>query len=299
MQCYSQGLTPFPTCMSCHPCAGPHHPRLSAQRGRSSLAAPTPAIVSSSGPGVVWGQLPHLRHPHHLQWGWLSLSWTGLEPPAGLPGSQGVEQRQSWELRWERFGQRRLWSPENLTGKLSPDQDLQTKEGGGSQLLHLQLCSISVSHRSTYFWLQHKQKGSFPSQGIPSLHCWKSKRGWMHGVPRDSQWNHAKAVHIITKARNNLQANKDLPRPRVSPPQSPLWMLLKPSECPTCCHEPSRLHWYHGDVLSHRGLAVWCQLLWLGVWVHGDTSGQGHRGGDCQQGRVVGGSQAAALLCGQ
>lgn len=148
MQCYSQGLTPLCTCMSCHPCAGPHHPRLSAQRGRSSLAAPTPAIVSSSGPGVVWGQLPQ---PHHLQQGWLSLSWTGLEPPAVLPGNQGVAQRQSWELRWERSGQRQLWSPENLTGKLSPDQDLQSKEDGGSQLLHLQLCPTSLSHRSIYF----------------------------------------------------------------------------------------------------------------------------------------------------
>lgn len=105
--------------------------------------------------------------------------------------------------------------------------------------------------------------------------------------------------HAISKARNNLQVNNDSSGPCVCPSQSSLCRQGKPLACPTCCHEPSRLHRYHGDVLSHWGLAVGCQLLRLGVRVHGDTSGQGHRGGDCQQGGVVGGSQAAALLCGQ
>lgn len=63
MQCNNHGLTLLPTCMSCHPCAGPHHPRSTAQRGHSSLAAPIPAIVSSSDPEAVWGQLPHPRPP--------------------------------------------------------------------------------------------------------------------------------------------------------------------------------------------------------------------------------------------
>lgn len=176
MQRYGHGVTLLPTCMSCHPCAGPHRPRLTAQRGRSSLAAPTPAIVSSSGPEAVWGQLPHPRHPQHLRRGWSSPSWPGRAPPAGLPGSRGGARRQSWELRWERFVQRWLWSPGNPRGKLSPAQDLQ-REQGGRQVLHPRWHPTSSPHRRGLYTstlkLNASRRAKRVAQNLPSCGDWE------------------------------------------------------------------------------------------------------------------------------